>query len=403
MLVKYFLTIIILTFLLIGTQIVQAQDQVSYFSKDLLEAEFRNVLEVSRKKYSLPGITAAYHFVSGQFGSVATGYADLERKEPMKNHSRMLSASIGKTFVGATVLYLEHKGEISREKPIDIYLKSEPWISKLENASRINVNHLLTHSSGIADYVYTDSFTSNFKDRWGKTGKLFDSNELIQFALAEKARFRPGEGWAYSDTGYIILGKIIEKVSSRKYYDLVDQLFLKKFGLKNTSPADRVLLKDLAAGYLNEKKSSLGLPQKTNVENGALVWNPSFEWTGGGFVSTSEDLARWGMLLFGGNALPFKYLEDLLFAPTRRADGDNNGYGLGVAVKNSDKYGNIYGHAGWIPGYVSSMRYYPNFKVSIAFQVNTDIGFKSENNILQNIEDSLVSIFFKSSNRSGKK
>ena len=105
-----------------------------------------------------------------------------------------------------------------------------------------------------------------------------------------------------------------------------------------------------------------------------MRWNPAIEWTGGGLVSNSFDLARWAKLLFEGRALGGNYLDDLLHETPIDSDGRGVGYGAGVAIHKTGLIGPWYGHSGWIPGYTSSLRYYPDRKAAVAFQINTDIG-----------------------------
>ncbi|MBT4763272.1 MAG: beta-lactamase family protein [Bdellovibrionaceae bacterium] len=292
----------------------------------------------------MPGITAAYHFTSGQSGTFAAGYSDLEKKIRMIPQSRMLAASIGKTFVGATVLYLENQGDLSREEYISKYLQTEPWLKKISNNSLITTNHLLIHTSGIADYVSTKPFLIAFNKRWSSKKRTFTTDELIEFSLLGPSTLLPGKEFIYSDTGYLLLGKIIEKTSNEKYYDIVDRIFLQNLELKNTSPLTGKKIVGLASGYQDNKGSPLGLPHKTSNDKGELVWNPSFEWTGGGLVSTSEDLAKWGATLFSGSALPFNYLDNLLNIKSTEENKAQDSYGLGVAVKHSKDFGKVYGH-----------------------------------------------------------
>jgi D-alanyl-D-alanine carboxypeptidase len=108
--------------------------------------------------------------------------------------------------------------------------------------------------------------------------------------------------------------------------------------------------------------------------DGMLVWDPATEWTGGGLVSTSPDLAAWGQSLFTGRALDAQYLDRLLDGIPVSADAPVVLYGAGVAIFAETDRGPVYGHGGWIPGYVSSLRHYADHDVTVAFQINTDVG-----------------------------
>ena len=117
------------------------------------------------------------------------------------------------------------------------------------------------------------------------------------------------------------------------------------------------------------------------------------EWTGGGLVSTAGDLARWGAALFGGTALPEAALNHMLNAPPIDSAAPDMRYGLGVAVDRSTPFGLVFGHGGWIPGYVSSLRYYADHGVAVAFQINTDIGLADDtSSVVQAVETRLAEV-----------
>ena len=117
-----------------------------------------------------------------------------------------------------------------------------------------------------------------------------------------------------------------------------------------------------------------GLPARTADAEGRLVWDPGVEWTGGGLASTSRDLARWGHALFGGTAMEAPYLDRLLDGVPVAPDAPGILYGAGVAIHAETPRGPVYGHGGWIPAYVSSLRHYADHGVTVAFQINTDAG-----------------------------
>jgi D-alanyl-D-alanine carboxypeptidase len=113
-----------------------------------------------------------------------------------------------------------------------------------------------------------------------------------------------------------------------------------------------------------------------------LAWNPAIEWTGGGLVSNSLDLAKWAKALFEGRAMNGPYLDDLLREIPISAEVDDVSFGAGVGIHKTGPIGTWYSHGGWIPGYSSSLRYYPEHRVAIAFQINTDIGIVDDSSNL---------------------
>jgi D-alanyl-D-alanine carboxypeptidase len=333
---------------------------------------FQATLDSMRARYEFPGATAAYVWTDGPSGGAATGFADIEAERPMTPTSRMLAASIGKSFVGATAAVLAHEGTLDLDAPVARWLGDRPWFRDLPHHDRITLRHLLTHRSGLPDHVHTDAFAKAVSRRWQEPGNPFPPDTLVQFVLGRPALFAPGDGWAYSDTGYILAGLVIEAATGRDYYGLVRERFLTPLGLHHTEPSTRRALAGLAAGYSAD--NPFGWPTKTLTADSTLAWHPGMEWTGGGLVSTSGDLARWGAALFGGEAVPDAVLARMLDAAPVGPAQPAVRYGMGVAVYRASPHGPVYGHGGWIPGYVSSLRYYADAGVAVAFQINTDDG-----------------------------
>ncbi len=338
-----------------------------------LEKRFQAELDRARDELGFPGATAANALSDGTVGVAASGLADVESRAPMTPRSRMLAASVGKSFVAAVALALDQEGALDLDAPIQTWLSDRPWLARLPNHDSITLRHLLTHSSGLPDHVHTPRFARAVAKRWKEPGHPFSPEALIEYVLDEPARFPAGGGWSYSDTGYILVGLIIEQVARRPYYEELQQRFLAPLGLDATSPSDQRALPGLAAGY-TARDNPLGLPAKTTSAPGVMSWDPAVEWTGGGLVSTSRDLAVWGRALYEGRALSKPYLDELLHsAPVGGADSGVR-YGAGVAIHQQTPLGPSYGHGGTIPGYVSSLRYYPDRRVAVAFQINTDVG-----------------------------
>jgi D-alanyl-D-alanine carboxypeptidase len=357
-----------------------------------LAGKFQAALDAYRMQHGFPGATAAYVLPDGTVGIAATGAADVEAGIPMAKQSRMLAASIGKTFVGATTIALAHEGVLDLDVPISRWLGDRPWFSRLPNHATITLRHLLTHSSGLPDHVHLQSFSAEVARRWRGNGNPFTPEQLIGFVLDLPPLFEAGKGWAYTDTGYILIGLVIEQLTGRSYYAEIDKRFLSPLGLTLTAPADSRALPGLAAGYMAED-NAFGFPRKTTTAKSELAWHPGFEWTGGGLVSNSRDLALWGSALFGGRAMAGPYLDKMLKSVPTGPDTPDIQYGAGVGIYRTSPFGPVYGHGGWIPGYSSSLRYYPVHGVSIAFQINTDIGIADDSTpVMREMEAGLARV-----------
>ena len=357
-----------------------------------LSEQFQRVLSDLRSTYDFPGMTAAYRLPDGTVKAVAVGWADVEASVPITTESRMLAASIGKTFVGATVLSLVGQDQLELDVPVVRWLADRPWYSRLPNHDKITLRHLLQHTAGISNHVDEEDFAQNFRAGAFSLEQPPTPEELIAYILDQPALFAPGAGWHYSDTGYLIVGLIIEQVTGRPFYDLVKERFLQPLHLDDTSPSNQLVLKDLAAGYM-DADNSFGLPPKTIDTTGAMNWHPGIEWTGGGFVSTPADLANWAALLFTGKAMPGDYPDDLLRGAPVAPDQTEKTYGIAVSIDHASPFGTSYGHRGWIPGYVSSVLYYPEQGLAIAVQINTDQGITDgPPTLLPSIEQQLTRV-----------
>ncbi|MCA8895093.1 MAG: beta-lactamase family protein [Amphiplicatus sp.] len=338
-----------------------------------LAKRFQAELDAAYEEYGFPGATAAYILPDGQTGSAAAGYADVEAKIPMRTESRMLAASIGKSIVAATVLALAQEEKLHLDDPISTWLGDEPWFKRLPNHDEITLRQLLLHTSGLPDHVYMAKYSDEFSREWSNAGNPSPPSSVIEFILDQPALFRPGEDWAYSDTGYLLIGLIIEKASDYTFYEEAVQRFLVPLRMGLTTPSDLPIIPGLAAGYL-PAKNNFNIPPKTTIAPGIMAWNPAREWTGGGFASNPRDLAVWAKALYEGRAIKGDYLKDLFTSAPVGGEDSGVRYGAGVGIYEKTPLGPSYGHGGGIPGYTSSMRYYPEYGVAIAFQLNTDEG-----------------------------
>ena len=324
-------------------------------------------LDAWHKAGKFPGATVGVVLADGTSFSVATGYSDLTSKAPMKITDRMLAGSVGKTFAAAVALQLVHEGKLGLDDPVEKYLGGQPWFSRLPNHKAITVRQLMNHTSGLVRYEFKDTFTGDLTANPSKTWK---PEELLAYLFDEKAPFEAGKGWDYSDTNYIVLGMIIEKVTGREFYDEAERRLLKPLKLRDTIPQDGPVLKKVVQGYAGAGNPFGGSDEM--IRNGKFVINPQFEWTGGGFASTSLDLARWAKLMYEGKAYSPTLLPQVLDGVPAPMLGREAKYGLGVIIRQTAA-GRAFGHSGFFPGYMTDMMYFPEHKFAVAVQVNTSV------------------------------
>jgi len=342
--------------------------QTATVNQSDLRTALQAKLDEWHKAGSFPGATFGVVLANGESFGLAVGFSDRETKTPMMPTDRMLAGSGGKTFAAATALQLIKEGKIGLDDKIEKYLGREPWFSRLPNAKDITVRQLMNHTSGLVRYEFKEQFT---KDLTANPEKVWKPAELVAYLLDEKPPFEAGKGWDYSDTNYIVLGMIIEKVTGRKFYDEANRRVLKPLKLTNTIPQDGSRLKGVVQGYAGSSNPFGG--KDAMIEDGKFVINPQFEWTGGGYASTAQDLARWAKMIYEGKAFSPDLLPQVLDGVSAPMLGRETKYGLGVIIRKTP-VGTSYGHSGFFPGYMTDMMYFPERKVAVAVQVNTSVG-----------------------------
>lgn len=333
-----------------------------------LKAALQLKLDEWHKAGSFPGATLGVVLPNGESFGLAVGFSDRDTRTAMKPTDRMLAGSVGKTFAAATALQLIKEGKIGLDDKIEKYLGSEQWFARLPNAKDITVRQLMNHTSGLVRYEFKDQFT---KDLTANPEKAWKPAELVAYLLDEKPPFEAGKGWDYSDTNYIVLGMIIEKVTGRKFYDEANSRLLKPLKLTDTIPQDGPSLRGVVQGYAGPNNPFGG--SDAMLVNGKFVINPQFEWTGGGYASTARDLARWAKIFYEGKAFSPDLLPQVVDGVSAPMLGRETKYGLGAIIRKT-QVGTSYGHSGFFPGYMTDVAYFPEHKVAVAVQVNTSVG-----------------------------
>ena len=311
-----------------------------------------------------PGATAGVVLPDGTVFALAAGISDTMQDVAMTASSRLLQGSVGKTYVAAVAMQLVHEGLLDLDARVSHYLGDEPWYTRLPNHADITVRQLMNHTSGIIRYEFNEQF---LVDMLADPDRVWRPEEQLAYLFDTEAPFPAGEGWDYSDTNYIILGMIIERLTGHTYYDEMQRRVLDPLALENTVPSNSRRIPGLVQGYAGVG-NPLGVPDQVIVD-GEFVINPQFEWTGGGIASTSEDLARWAMALYEGRAFDPSMLPVMLDAvPARLGPGAE--YGLGVIVRTTP-LGTSWGHSGYFPGYLTEMAYFPDYRIAVAVQINS--------------------------------
>jgi len=315
----------------------------------------------------VPGMTFGLALPDGRTIQLAAGVADLETGQAMPATARMFGGSTGKTWAAALALGLVAEGRLGLDDPVRRYLGDREWFGRIANSEVITVRQLLNHTSGIPRYVLKPALWQRLRQ---VPDRVLSPEECLAYIAGEPAVHPPGEGWAYSDSNYLLLGLVLEAVTGGPYNELLTERILQPYGFTLTAPQASRRIDGLVSGY-TVAGGDFGLPGKVPVD-GLYPVHPAFEWTGGGLVTNSLDLARWARLRFGGD-----WLEDGLRAEQARAvDLETGrpaaeGWGLGVQV-STWQGGRVLGHGGIFPGYETFMAYFPDRDTGAALQMNAD-------------------------------
>ena len=324
-------------------------------------ATLEALLEDVRAEMKMPGVRAAVRFSDGRIVRAAVGLADREAKIPLDDTVRMPGGSTGKTFVAALTMLLVEDGVLSLDDPASKWVGGKRWYRRLSNADDIRVRHLLSHSSGLGDYPYTKRYRIRSMFRVIRHGGIrFEPEELIGF-IDRKPLYPAGQGYAYTDAGYLVLGWVIEAATERTYYDLLRERILEPQGLDQIGLQDRSVIPNITPGYM--------MGARNLRKDGTMKIDPSSEWTGGGLVTTPTMLVNFHAALAEGRVVRPESLAKMLDGGWRDPAEPGWHYGFGLFVADD---GESYGHGGRWPGYRTHVTHYVASGTTIAVQTNRD-------------------------------
>lgn len=346
-------------------------------------AKIQKVLQEFYDASKFPGAVVGVAFADGSSASVAVGYANRDAKTPMRGSDLLHAGSVGKTFFAALALQLVAEKRLGLDDRIIKYLGREAWFPRLPGGEAITVRMLLKHTSGLPPFG--NEFMQELA-RFPSRGR--SPLDGVKSILDAKPLHPAGTKFSYSDVNYLLLGLVVESVTGRKAYDEIRRRLLKPLNLGRTFPADRPTIPGLVPGYAGAGNPFGG---DRMWKDGRLIFDPRFEWAGGGFVSNAEDLARWFAGYCQGRVFDSKLLAEVFAGVDAPEMGAGARYGLGVVIQDTP-LGKAYGHGGFFPGYVTWVRYYPERRIAVALQLNTsddDLIKKSVRDVLNDLASTL--------------
>ncbi|PEB20878.1 D-alanyl-D-alanine carboxypeptidase [Bacillus toyonensis] len=324
------------------TSIVKAAptQNVSSSSQTSTQRDRTSVKQAMRDTLQLgyPGILAKTS-EGGKTWGYAAGVADLSTKKPMKTDFRFRIASVTKTFTATVVLQLAGENRLNLDDSIEKWL---PGVIQGNgyDGNQITIRQILNHTSGIVEYARSKEI-----DFFTNTKKSFTAEELVKIGLSMPPEFAPGKGWSYSNTGYVLLGILIEKVTGNSYAEEIENRIIEPLELSNTFlPGNSSVIPGTkhARGYLQ--------PDGASELKDVTYYNPSIGSSAGDMISTADDLNKFFSSLLGGKLLKEQQLKQMLTTvPTGIAE--TGGYGLGIYETKLPNGVSIWGHSGGIPGF----------------------------------------------------
>ena len=269
----------------------------------------------------------------------AYGMADRERNISNQVNTKFCIGSMNKMFTAVAIAQLVEQGKLSYDDLIGKYLGAE-WILS-EVGEKVKISHLLSHTSGIAEY-FTDEF-------FNSSAEIYRTLEDYKPFVKEKSlTFKPGTRWEYCNTGFILLGAIIEKATGNNYLDYIKEHIYDPVDMDNTIVFDRnKTLSNLAMSYEKVQEEGKAFWRKTAYA-GKIKGSPA----GGGF-STVDDLLRFAEALRSDLLISSESKELLMSVKARSSSIE---YGYGFIIESSRKFGRIVGHGGAAPGVSSNFR-----------------------------------------------
>lgn len=281
------------------------------------------------------------------------GSANMEWDIPNQSDTKFRLGSITKQFTAFLILKLVDDGKLKLDVPITTYLPDYPK----ETGDKITLHHLLTHTSGIPNYTATPNFLRD------KSRNPYTPEDFVKTFNKLPLEFTPGEKFNYSNSGYFLLGYIIEKVTGKTYEQYLQETILTPLKMVNTGfDHSEVILKNRAAGYEKQGK---------NFVNSSFI-DMSIPYAAGSLYSTVEDLYLWDQALYTTKLLSEKSMESF-FKPYIKAWGDFYSYGWFISEANNgskDKL-KVTEHGGGINGFNTLISRVPADKILVVLLNNT--------------------------------
>ncbi len=297
----------------------------------------------------------------GQVWEGTSGFADTVTSTKSNVDYYYRIASITKHVMATAFMSLVEDGSLSLDDKLSEY-------STHPNGENITLRMLLNHTSGIRDYQSSERFLADAK---ADLARRWLPNEVIQYAIDDGPVFEPGQGWHYSNTGYLLLGQVLEAVTEKTAHEVLRERVFKPAGMADSylAPAEDVPAGGrLATGYSNVIEGiTLDF---SSVPDDAVE---TLGWTAGGVISTASDIAEFGLVMIAGQLVSEASAKEMRKIQKWPGTEEGATYGLGTNVIEHKGLVTL-GHGGGMPGFRTRLMYVPELGLSIVILTNSEYG-----------------------------
>jgi CubicO group peptidase (beta-lactamase class C family) len=313
---------------------------------DAAIAVARDSLDALMAEQQIPGLTAAVLIGGEIVWSEGFGWADVENQVPVTPLTKMRVGSVSKSMTGAALGVLLDAGQIDLDAPVQQYIPSFP-----EKRGPISTRQVAGHIAGIRHYRGDEFLSTTHYDSVEDGLVIFAEDSLL---------FEPGARFQYSSYGWNLVSAVVEGASGQDFLPFMRSAIFRPLNLRHTV-ADHTdsLITYRTAFYSVEDSILINAPYVDN----------SYKWAGGGFLSTADDLVRFGDAMINGDFFT-PATRDELFTSLRTNSGEHTGYGLGFFVGTDEAGRRTVGHSGGSVGGTTQLIMYPEQDVVVALIAN---------------------------------
>jgi len=270
----------------------------------------------------------------------AFGFADIATQQKTDTASIFELASVSKQFTATLIAILSEEGKLNYDDPIEKFLPGLPYPG-------ITIRQLLNHTSGLPDYQ------ALMDQKWDKS-KVAGNDDIIAYLKKYKpaSLFAPGDKYEYSNTGYVLLGSIVEKASGKDFVDFCRARVFRPLAMTSTdirTKAQKDSIKSFALGYIFVAEKNRYVRADSFPASNYTIWLGARKGPGR-ISSTSSDLLRWDRALRANRLIKESTWQEMI-SPARLNDGSQSMYGMGWMLRDDSTSGRIVFHTGDNPGY----------------------------------------------------